>query len=91
MFAHVLFGFEFGLMSEVNCCILLFLASLMDLLNIALDFLYSMMLCVLSSLLSFLHFFDLLFLRRDSSMFHQGTMRGWVKVEFWGMDRGRYE
>jgi len=24
MFTHVLFGFEYGLMSEVNCCILFF-------------------------------------------------------------------
>jgi len=54
----------------------------MDLLSIALEFLYSVMLCVLCSLLSFLYLFVLSFLRRESSLFHQGTVRGWVKVEF---------
>jgi len=41
---------------------------------------------VFNSLLSFLHFFILSFLRRDSSLFPQRMVRGWVKVEVWGMD-----
>jgi len=66
-----------------------FLAFLKNLLNFAFDFLYSIMLCVFNSMLSFPNFFILFFffLNSDSLLFRQGTVRGWVDVEFYGMDR----
>jgi len=65
MFAHVLCGLLYGLMSEVNCCNLFFFWHLKDLLIFAFDFLYSIVLSVFNSLLSYHHFLIFSFLKSD--------------------------